>query len=145
MSTVRFAGFSRTAGVLRFRTANEPSRAQALAKLGDTDIDMIILPTELTKNEAAKFVLTNLDRYTVDRAEAEALLTGLIKDENPFAGNKKPRVPAKSKPARAPKKTVTATNLIIKSVEDDAPLSPKQAAKVRAEFMKKLKIAYEAN
>jgi hypothetical protein len=142
MSTVQFAGFSRLNGVLKFRTANEISRAQQLAKLGDTDISMALLPNPMTKNDAAKYVLTNLavSYPRVNQAEAEALLTGLIKDENPFA---RPKAVKKSK-------TVKAKNarLIIGSVSvgaDDAPYTAKQAAKIRAEFMKKLKVAYEAN
>jgi hypothetical protein len=143
MKTVQFAGVSRSSGVIKFRTANDTKRADALAKFGDTEINLVKLPNEMSKSEAAKYLLAT--DFAKGNAEIDAVLVATVADENPFAGNKKPRAPAKSKPARAPKKTVTATNLIIKSVEDDAPLSPKQAAKVRAEFMKKLKIAYEAN
>ena len=142
MSTVQFAGFSRLNGVLKFRTANEISRAQQLAKLGDTDISMALLPNPMTKNDAAKYVLTNLaiSYPRVNQAEAAALLTSLIRDENPFA---KPKKPAKPRTVK-----VTTPRLVIGSVSvgaDDAPYTPKQAAKIRAEFMKKLKAAYEAN
>jgi hypothetical protein len=144
MSTVQFAGFSRMNGVLKFRTANEISRAQQLAKLGDTDISMAILPNPMTKNDAAKYVLTNLaiSYPRFNTPEATGLLTSLIKDENPFA---KPKKSAKSRTV-----TVKSTKprLVIGSVSvgaDDAPYTPKQAAKIRAEFMKKLKAAYEAN
>jgi hypothetical protein len=142
MSTVQFAGFSYSSGVLKFRTANDISRAQQLAKLGDVNIHMAILPNPMTKNDAAKYVLTNLaiSYPQVNQAEAESLLTGLIRDENPFA---------RPKAAKKPK-TVKVKNarLIIGSTSvgaDDAPYTPKQAAKIRAEFMKKLKAAYEAN
>jgi hypothetical protein len=144
MSTVQFAGFSRVAGALKFRTANEISRAQQLAKLGDTDISMAILPNPMTKNDAAKYVLTNLavSYPRFNTPEAAALLTSLIKDENPFAKPKKAAKP------RTVKVKSTKPRLIIGSVSvgaDDAPYTPKQAAKIRAEFMKKLKSAYEAN
>jgi hypothetical protein len=140
MSTVQFAGFSRVNGVLKFRTANEISRAQQLAKLGDTDISMSLLPNPMSKNDAAKYVLTNLaiSYPKFNNPEATGLLTGLIKDENPFA---KPKV------AKKPK-TVVAKNVKIKTAPvaaNDEPMTAKQAAKIRAEFMKKLKIAYEAN
>jgi hypothetical protein len=94
MSTVQFAGFSRLNGELKFRTANEVSRAQQLAKLGDVNICMSILPNPMTKNDAAKYVLTNLaiSYPRVDQAEAAKVLTGLIRDENPFA---KPKAPKK--------------------------------------------------
>jgi len=142
MSTVQFAGFSRMNGVLKFRTANEISRAQQLAKLGDTDISMAILPNPMTKNDAAKYVLTNLaiSYPRFNTPEATGLLTGLIKDENPFA---KPKAAKKPRTVK-----VTKTRLVIGKATvsaDDAPYTPKQAAKIRAEFMKKLKAAYEAN
>ena len=142
MTTVQFAGFSRVNGALKFRTANDISRAQQLAKLGDTDISMAILPNPMTKNDAAKYVLTNLaiSYPKFNTPEATGLLTSLVRDENPFA---KPKKPAKPKTVVAKK-----ARLIIGSVSvgaDDAPYTPKQAAKIRAEFMKKLKVAYEAN
>ena len=141
MSTVQFAGFSRMNGVLKFRTANEISRAQQLAKLGDTDISMAILPNPMTKNDAAKYVLTNLaiSYPKFNTPEATGLLTSLIKDENPFA--KKSVKVTKPRAVKKPR-------LVIGSVSvgaDDAPYTPKQAAKIRAEVMKKLKSAYEAN
>ena len=142
MSTVSIAGFSYNAGILKFRTANSMVRAEQLAKLGDVNIHMALLPNEMSKNDAAKYVLTNLaiSYPQVDQAEAATLLTSLIKDENPFA---KPKAAKKPKTVK-----VTKPRLIIGSTSvgaDDAPYTPKQAAKIRAEFMKKLKVAYEAN
>ena len=142
MSTVKIAGFSYSAGILKFRTANDMARAEQLAKLGDVNIHMTLLPNSMTKNDAAKYVLTNLaiSYPRFNTPEATGLLTSLIRDENPFA---KPKKPAKPKTVVAKK-----ARLIIGSVSvgvDDAPYTPKQAAKIRAEFMKKLKVAYEAN
>jgi hypothetical protein len=60
-----------------------------------------------------------------------------VRDENPFA-----------KPKKAKTVVVKKARLIVGSVSvgaDDAPYTPKQAAKIRAEFMKKLAEAYEAN
>lgn len=144
MSTVQFAGFSRVNGTLKFRTANDMARAEQLAKLGDTDISMAILPNPMTKNDAAKYVLTNLaiSYPKFNTPEATGLLTSLIKDENPFA---KPKVAKKTATVKVKS---TKPRLVIGSVSvgaDDAPYTPKQAAKIRAEFMKKLKAAYEAN
>jgi hypothetical protein len=143
MTTVQFAGFSRVAGVLKFRTANDIARAQQLAKLGDTDISMAILPNPMSKNDAAKYVLTNLaiSYPKFNTPEATGLLTGLIKDENPFA---KPKAPKKPKTVVA-KKARLILSPTVSVGADDAPYTPKQAAKIRAEFMKKLKVAYEAN
>jgi len=111
-----------------------------LIKLGDTEVDIDKLPMPMDKNEAVKYVLANLGRFQVNAIEAEALLTGLVKDENPFAKPKAVKKPATVK--------VTKPGLKIGSVvvrADDAPYTAKQAAKIRAEFMKKLKAAYEAN
>lgn len=134
---IHFAGVSRVAGVLTFRTASSPARAQQLAKLGDTDIKMTLLRGEtFTKSEAAKKLLAQ--DFSND-AEIIALLVGVANDDNPFKA-KKPSKPRTVK--------VTKPRLIIGSVSvgaDDAPYTPKQAAKIRAEFMKKLKSAYEAN
>jgi hypothetical protein len=142
MSTVKFAGFSRVAGVLKFRTANDVKRIDQLRKLGDTDVVILALPNEMSKNDAAKFVLTNLDggAYFVDAKEAEAVLTASIKDENPFA---KPKAPKKVKTVKVTKPGLKIGSVVVRA--DDAPYTPKQAAKIRAEFMKKLKSAYEAN
>jgi hypothetical protein len=74
------------------------------------------------------------------RADIEALLVSVAQDDNPFTAPKKPAKPRTVK--------VTKPRLVIGSVSvgaDDAPYTPKQAAKIRAEFMKKLKVAYEAN
>jgi hypothetical protein len=138
MSTVRFAGFSRSSGVLKFRTANDAARAQQLAKLGDVEIDMIILPNEMTKNDAAKWVLVNIDRYT-STAEKLALLTATVKDENPFARTAK--LPAKVKtpqvsalkgmtPLGIKPTTVVVKNAVIKPASNDS--------KDRAKFIAKL-------
>lgn len=142
MSTVKFAGFSRVAGALKFRTANDVKRIDQLRKLGDTDVVILALPTEMSKNDAAKFVLTNLDSgaYFVDAKEAEAVLVASIKNENPFA---KPKAPKKVKTVVAKKARLIVGTTSVGA--DDAPYTPKQAAKIRAEFMKKLKAAYEAN
>jgi hypothetical protein len=158
MSTVQFAGFSRLNGVLKFRTANEISRAQQLAKLGDTDVSMAILPNPMTKNDAAKYVLTNLaiSYPAVNQTEAQLVLTNLIKDENPFAKVKKTAKP-KTVKATGVKikvskdnddfiyKKIPGTNRVVQYEKNPETFSPKESAKIRAEFMKKLKEAYEAN
>jgi len=102
MSTVTFAGFSRTNGVLKFRTANDVNRINLLRKLGDTDVVILALDSAMSKNAAAKFVLANLasGAYMVDTVEAESVLTNLIKDENPFAKPAKKAVKVTKTPAK---------------------------------------------
>jgi hypothetical protein len=119
------------------------ARAEQLAKLGDTDISMALLPNPMTKNDAAKYVLTNLavSYPGFNTPEATVLLTGLIRDENPFA---KPKKAAKPRTVKVTKPRLVLSPTVSVGA-DDAPYTPKQAAKIRAEFMKKLKVAYEAN
>ena len=122
MSTVKFAGFSRLQGALKFRTANDTKRIDQLRKLGDTDVVILELPEEMTKNDAAKFVLNNLNLgYMVDVAEATKLLTGLISNEKVT----KTVTVKKTSKIKISKRSAEA---------DDVKLTPKQAARVREEW-----------
>jgi hypothetical protein len=122
MSTVKFAGFSRLQGALKFRTANDTKRINQLRKLGDTDVVILELPEEMTKNDAAKFVLNNLNLgYMVDVAEATELLTGVISDKKVA----KTVTVKKTSKIKISKRAAEA---------DDVKLTPKQAARVREEW-----------
>jgi hypothetical protein len=122
MSTVQFAGFSRTNGSLKFRTANDTRRINQLRKLGDTDVVILELPEEMSKNDAAKFVLNNLNLgYMVDIAEATKLLTGVISNEK----TAKTVTVKKTSKIKISKRAAEA---------DDVKLTPKQAARVRDEW-----------
>jgi hypothetical protein len=135
---ISFAGVSRVNGVLKFRTAVSPARITQLQKLGDTEVEMRFLNVPMTKSEAAKRLIST--GFANDREDALALLVSVANDDNPFTAPKKASKPRTVK--------VTKPRLVIGSVSagaDDAPYTPKQAAKIRAEFMKKLKVAYEAS
>lgn len=122
MSTVKFAGFSRLQGALKFRTANDTRRINQLRKLGDTDVVILELPEEMSKNDAAKFVLNNLNLgYMVDIAEATKLLTGVISNEK----TAKTVTVKKTSKIKISKRAAEA---------DDVKLTPKQAARVREEW-----------
>ena len=122
MSTVKFAGFSRLQGALKFRTANDTKRIDQLRKLGDTDVVILELPEEMTKNDAAKFVLNNLNLgYMVDVAEATELLTGVISDKKVA----KTVTVKKASKIKISKRAAEA---------DDVKLTPKKAARVREEW-----------
>lgn len=104
---ISFAGYSRVAGELKFRTATDEKRIEQLAKLGDTDINIIKLATPVaTKNEAVKAVI---QLYGNAEAEVAEFLTAQVKDENPFAkpAKAKKEVRVKVKVAKA-KKTKTS-------------------------------------
>jgi hypothetical protein len=122
MSTVKFAGFSRLQGELKFRTANDTKRINQLRKLGDTDVVILELPEEMSKNDAAKFVLNNLNLgYMVDVAEATELLTSLISNEKVA----KTVTVKKASKIKISKRAAEA---------DDVKLTPKKAARVREEW-----------
>lgn len=83
---ISFAGYSRVAGELKFRTATDEKRIEQLAKLGDTDINIIKLAQPVaTKNEAVKAVI---QMYGNAEAEVTEFLTAQVKDENPFKAPK---------------------------------------------------------
>jgi hypothetical protein len=69
--TIYFAGVSRVAGELKFRTAADDKRMAQLVKLGDTDVEMINLSAE-TKAEAAQELLAR--NFANGRSDIQALL-----------------------------------------------------------------------
>jgi hypothetical protein len=132
--TIYYAGVSRVAGELKFRTAADDKRMAQLVKLGDTDVEMINLKAE-TKSQAAKELLSR--NFANGRADIEALLVRVAADDNPFAKPKQARtVKVRAKNKKISRVTVEA---------EDIRLTPRQAAKVREEFNARLKDAYEAN
>ena len=133
-----FAGVSRVNGELKFRTAASPARFQQLGKLGDTDVEMVNVNCE-TKSQAAKELLAR--NFANGRADIEALLVRVAKDDNPFAKPKK-----KSGTVRVKSTKADPVEAYFMAVEaDDIKLTPKQAAKIRAEFNERVRQAYEAN
>jgi hypothetical protein len=80
---IAFAGTSRVAGVLKFRTATDQKRIAQLARLNDTEINLVELqPPAFGKADAVKALLAM--GFGEGDAEVLALLTGMVKDENPF-------------------------------------------------------------
>jgi len=130
---IYFAGVSRVAGELKFRTAQSPARFQQLGKLGDTDVEMVNVNCE-TKSQAAKELLSR--NFANGRADIEALLVSVAQDDNPFAKPKARTVKVKARKVKVSK---------IAAEADDVRLTPKQAARVRAEFCERVRVAYEAN
>jgi len=134
---ISFAGVSRVNGELKFRGAQNVNRITQLQKLGDTEVEMRFLNAEMTKSQAAKRLIET--NFANGREDILALLVSVANDDNPFK-------PVKSTRAR----TVKAKNVIVKKsapekFDWDAPMSAKEAAKIRKEFMKKLRAVYEAN
>ena len=131
---ISFAGVSRVNGVLKFRTAVSPARITQLQKLGDTEVEMRFLNVAMTKSEAAKRLIST--GFANDREDVLALLVSVANDDNPFAKPRARTVKVRAKGIKISKAAAEA---------DDAKLTPKQAAKIRAEFNERVRVAYEAN
>ena len=129
-----YAGYSRDkSGKMRFRTATTQKRVFQLEALGE-EVYMVIINDVYTKSDAAKELL-RLD-HANGAKELEAFYTAQVRDENPFAKPKARTVKVKAKGVKITKATAEA---------DDIRLTPKQAAKIRAEFNERVREAYEAN
>ena len=125
-----YAGYSRLAdGTMKFRTATNEARVNQLVAFGE-EVHMILINGVYTKSAAAKELL-RLD-HANGAKELEKFYTAQVRDENPF------RVVKLKVPSVAMQKLVGA------QIEEE-PLTAKEARKIRAEFNRQVKAAYEAN
>jgi hypothetical protein len=130
---IYFAGVSRVAGELKFRTAADDKRMAQLVKLGDTDVEMSKIHNYAeNKAQAAQELLDR--NFANGRAEIQALLESV-------AG--KTSAPRKTGTVRVRARKIKISKTATQA--DDIKLTPRQAAKVREEFNARLKEAYEAN
>ena len=105
---ITFAGTSRVAGVLKFRTATDKKRIAQLVKLNDTDINLVELqPPAFDKQGALKALMAM--GFGEGDAEVTAFLTAQVKDENPFAKTPKAKREVKVK-VKLPKAHKTKAN-----------------------------------
>ena len=137
---ISFAGVSRVNGALKFRGAQNVNRITQLQKLGDTDVEMCFLNTEMTKSQAAKrLIATN---FANGRADILELLVSVAKDDNPFKA-KKARMVTVTVPNQAMVELVGAkvkvSRGVFGKVYPEIPMTPKQAEKIRNEFNAKNK------
>ena len=125
-----YAGYSRLAdGTMKFRTATNEARVNQLVAFGE-EVHMILINGVYSKSAAAKELL-RLDHANGAKA-LEQFYTKFVKDENPF------------KVVKVKVPTVFMQKLVGAQIEEE-PLTAKEAAKIRAEFNRKVKEAYEAN
>ena len=124
-----YAGYSRLAdGTMKFRTATSEARVNQLVAFGE-EVHMILINGVYSKSAAAKELL-RLDHANGAKA-LEQFYTKFVKDENPF------------KVVKVKVPTVFMQKLVGAQIEEE-PLTAKEAAKIRAEFNRKVKEAYEA-
>jgi hypothetical protein len=130
IESIKYAGYSRdNSGKMRFRTATTHKRVSQLEALGE-EVHMIIINDVYSKSAAAKELL-RLD-HARGVKELEAFYTAQVRDENPFRVVKL-KVPS-----------VAMQQLVGAQIEEE-PMTAKEARKIRAEFNRKVKAAYEAN
>jgi len=101
-----FAGTSVLKGALKVRFANSDARAKQLAKLGDTDVNIVPLPYAMDKVQAVAFLLES------GFAKSDAVRTALEAEVAPKTKAKAPRtvrVRAKSVKSKAKVKSTDAT------------------------------------
>ena len=133
---IQYAGYSIVKdGTWKFRTATDAKRIAQLEAFGESVYMVSIRPVN-TKGAAAKELLA-MD-YMGKNPECVAFFVKHAKDENPF----------KPKKARTVKVKVSKSDPVesyFLAVEADQPVSRKEAARLRAEFNERVRIAYEAN
>jgi type IV secretory pathway TrbF-like protein len=136
---IQYAGYSILKdGTWKFRTATDEKRIYQLEAFGES-VYMVSIKPVTSKGAAAKELLA-MDYMSKDPA-CVAFFVKHARDENPFAKPKK-----KSGTVRVKSTKSDPVEAYFMAVEaDDVKLTPKQAAKLRAEFNERVRIAYEAN
>ena len=133
---IQYAGYSIVKdGTWKFRTATDAKRIAQLEAFGE-QVYMVSIRPVATKGAAAKELLA-MD-YMGKDPECVAFFVKHARDENPF----------KPKKARTVKVKVSKSDPVeayFLAVEADQPISRKEAARLRAEFNERVRIAYEAN
>jgi hypothetical protein len=133
---IQYAGYSILKdGTWKFRTATDEKRIFQLEAFGES-VYMVSIKPVATKGAAAKELLA-MD-YMGKNPECVAFFVKHARDENPF----------KPKKARTVKVKVSKSDPVeayFLAVEADQPVSRKEAARLRAEFNERVRIAYEAN
>jgi hypothetical protein len=125
-----YAGYSRLVdGTIKFRTATNEARVNQLVAFGE-EVHMILINPVYTKSAAAKELL-RINHANGAKA-LEKFYTVQVRDENPFRVVKL-KVPS-----------VAMQQLVGAQIEEQ-PLTAKEARKIRAEFNRQVKAAYEAN
>lgn len=131
--TIYFAGVSRVAGELKFRTAADDKRMAQLIKLGDTDVEMINLSAE-TKEAAAKELLSR--NFANGRADIQALLESVASKTSAPRKTREVRVKSTQvKSAKEPKLSIEEANARVMATAKE--ITPKRALELLVRAMPK--------
>ena len=133
---IQYAGYSIVKdGTWKFRTATDEKRIFQLEAFGES-VYMVSIRPVATKGAAAKELLA-MD-YMGKNPACVAFFVKHAKDENPFK-------PKKARTVKVKVSTSDPVESYFLAVEADQPVSRKEAARLRAEFNERVRIAYEAN
>lgn len=128
--SITFAGVSRLAGELKFRTATEDKRFAQLVKLGDTDVEFTSVNAE-TKQEAAEQLLAR--NFANGRKDIQALLETVAGKTAKLKREVKVTVPTRFAIERQGKKvTVEEKKLSIEEANARVALTVKEITPERA-------------
>lgn len=125
-----FAGVSRVAGELKFRGAQNVDRITQLQKLGDTDVEMCFLNTDMTKSEAAKRLIET--NFANGRADILALLTAVANNISKPKREVIVRVPTRFAMELQGKKVTVEKKLSIDEANARVALTLKEISPARA-------------
>ena len=123
-----FAGTSVLKGVLKVRFANSDARAKQLAKLGDTEVNIVPLPSTMDKAGAVAYLLS-LPGFAETDAVREALQAEVAHKSKPVKAAKKviaKTVKIKARPtmdsirAKAAKARAAAAEVVVTEAEVDS-------------------------
>lgn len=135
---IKYAGYSIVKdGTWKFRTATDEKRIAQLEAFGESVYMVSIKPVD-SKSAAAKELLA-MD-YMGKDPECVTFFVKHAKNDNPFVKPKK-----KSGTVRVKSTKGDPVEAYFLAVEADQPISRKEAARLRAEFNERVRIAYEAN
>jgi hypothetical protein len=130
---IYFAGISRVAGELKFRTAADDKRMAQLVKLGDTDVEMVNLRAE-TKAEAAQELLAR--NFANGRADIQALLESVAGKVSAPRKSREVRVKSKQvKLDKEPKLSTEEANARVMATAKE--ITPKRALQLLVRAMPK--------
>jgi hypothetical protein len=134
MKTFKVAGVSTQDGIVKARFAKDLDRVKVLVRAGHTDIALIELPNEMTKTEAAKYLLAQ--NFDLGNTEIANALVHVIQDENPFKKERTVTVKGKkTTKVTAVKKTAKKSSVKAKPAKvSDKPYTTEEAAQIRKEW-----------
>ena len=109
-----FAGTSVLKGVLKVRFANSEARAKQLAKLGDTDVNIVPLPSTMDKASAVAHLLAS--GFATSDAVREALQAEVAPKAKP-TGTVKVRMTKMAKAVKSAKTAPTMDSIRAKAAK----------------------------